>query len=252
MLYLRGRQFQTQEEISTLRPMIAQQLLSCPHSLIIMDEMQLLDRSTLAILQEFLDATVPYTWFKGEHVMINEAVWIFISDLLYNLKPDADNEEIEKLANEATLTKWMDLKQTSLLPFTVAFVSISKEPTRELVGKMISNLNSSLYNKIGDNPIKLRYDAEDGWLDTLADSFYERCLIPQREFMNYRCVYHFINEIASDMTTRTIKSLDWIKKQKKSYTITLTIKPGVDGNQKTLSVTDDVVEEPGKDYKKEL
>src|SRR5688500_11966336 len=100
---------------------IVKQLEKCPRSLIVIDDVEYVHSSTLLVLQQFMDDTVPHVVKKnGVKVFKNQAFLGLISDFGREGRTiGMDFQQLEKLVIEHTRDLWdLDPKTTQLIQYT--------------------------------------------------------------------------------------------------------------------------------------
>lgn len=115
---------------------IVSQLEKCPRSLIVIDDVQYVHSSTLMVLQQFMDDSVPYVVKRdGTRVYKNQALLGLISDFGREGRTVAMSyTELEALVQQHTQSLWdWDPKQTQLIQFTFPFVSLTDEDIQNII-----------------------------------------------------------------------------------------------------------------------
>jgi hypothetical protein len=134
-LYLRGSTFRAENATQAealrieMRDTIVNILAACSQSLIIIDEVELINRKTIAMLQEFLDDTFPWIDMGNRRVKAGGATFIFISDFgAEGITQEDTYEDVLTRIRYETERIWGDSKQAALIQHTVPFIPLSLSP----------------------------------------------------------------------------------------------------------------------------
>jgi len=157
LLYLRGNKYRIQNEKDTYKALeykeeilndIYNQLSSCPHSVIILDEAELPDEQTMEVFEEILDEQ-PMLQFKKKQTSKKDAIFIFISDfgMLENKSPKTI-EKIQNLIYTDTKNSWIHSKHTDLIQYIIPFVplSIQQDLPQSILKQVAYLIKNQIYN----------------------------------------------------------------------------------------------------------
>eukprot|EP01126_Amoeba_proteus_P063368 TRINITY_DN8731_c0_g1_i6.p1 TRINITY_DN8731_c0_g1~~TRINITY_DN8731_c0_g1_i6.p1 ORF type:complete len:419 (-),score=60.55 TRINITY_DN8731_c0_g1_i6:884-2140(-) len=139
-LYLRGSFFcgdseeSIKEHQDSLREKVVRQLYACPHSLVVFDEVELVNPNTILAIQSFLDSTVPVVENKGWKADITKAIFVFISDFgVEGMSEGKSQQQLKEIVHIHSLKFWKDIKQNSLIEHVIPFSPLNQEGVREMV-----------------------------------------------------------------------------------------------------------------------
>lgn len=158
-VYIRGGTFRDVNDIekarNALQEKIFRQLQRCPHSLIVIDEVEVIHPDIIHFIHQFIDTTVNYLELYGEQVVTNKAIYLLISDFGPN---DARTEgmtveEIKNLVYKESAMYWNDLKTNSLIDFIIPFYPQSREGTFAMVKHHLGQLKNHHTLQISRNTI---------------------------------------------------------------------------------------------------
>lgn len=144
VLYLRGNAFIAQNEAmvlhfqSTLRKQINAKLKACPASLIIIDELQSMYRTTIKVFEDYLDTTFASDSYDRPNS--TQAIFVFISDFGKEgmTMNDSPQELIERAYTESA-DIWQG-KLSSLIQYIVPFMPRNYPGTFEYVNALTDRL----------------------------------------------------------------------------------------------------------------
>ena len=129
---------------------IARQLLSCPRSLIVLDDIERLSSSFLDFLQGPLHEHYPVASYRSEdgvrkEVSTRDAVFILISDLNEDrLSPDLPRKTAIEYIRAKARERWGDIKVVNFIQRTVPFVPLSNSEMKNVAEVTLKKLESAI------------------------------------------------------------------------------------------------------------
>jgi hypothetical protein len=147
LLYLRGELFVGDGDNRTahFRDEIARSIVSllsrCPDALIVFDEVEKVHRTTLQVLEAFLDSTVPSVNFHGVKVRTDRAVFILISDFgRADVTSNITVDEQKTLIEEVSRKIWKRMKVSDVIDHIVPFRPLDQVALEAIAQKFINDL----------------------------------------------------------------------------------------------------------------
>lgn len=150
-LVLRGSTYRSTNESEAhsfrlqMREAIATYLKMCPSALIIIDELELIHRHTISMLQAMLDSSFPYIETSGSRVSTAAATFIFISDFGAEGITQADDlDDVRTRIRFESERIWGDTKTASLIDHLIPFIPMrsSTDGAQRLTRFLIKRLPS--------------------------------------------------------------------------------------------------------------
>eukprot|EP01122_Echinamoeba_exundans_P014542 TRINITY_DN6615_c0_g1_i1.p1 TRINITY_DN6615_c0_g1~~TRINITY_DN6615_c0_g1_i1.p1 ORF type:complete len:401 (-),score=56.87 TRINITY_DN6615_c0_g1_i1:985-2187(-) len=198
-LYLRGSTFRAENATQAealrmeMRATILSILNSCSQSLIIIDEVELINRKTIAMLQEFLDDTFPWIDTGYKRVKTGGATFVFISDFgAEGITQEDTYEDVLTRIRYETERIWGDTKQAALIQHIVPFIplSLSQDGPILLIHHTIRQLSALEQFKRWGVPVNgsLPPLVDAASLEALTNFILDKARSPLYKNDNYRAI----------------------------------------------------------------
>eukprot|EP00457_Paulinella_chromatophora_P008319 gb/GEZN01008350.1/.p1 GENE.gb/GEZN01008350.1/~~gb/GEZN01008350.1/.p1 ORF type:complete len:417 (-),score=57.22 gb/GEZN01008350.1/:188-1411(-) len=154
-------------EVTLLRP-IVEQLLACPRSLILIDDIQHLNATMLSVLKEAFDPSVQQIRSArvGKAVGTSQAIFILSSDLEDQqrtfLKPDLDKADAIKAIKQMAVSRWGsdDKVQITQWVQVVPFLRLSQFDMLNIIEHCFVELEDNIRQFLRINAVELPYSID--------------------------------------------------------------------------------------------
>jgi ATP-dependent Clp protease ATP-binding subunit ClpA len=129
-LYLRGEHYQGLEHLEeyrqTITRRIVDQLVQCPNSLIVFDEVEFLAPQTVSVISAFLDDSIPtFQYSDNVKCRTNEATFIVISDFGMEGRTNSMSfQQVKTLVERDSTEFWINPKQPSVITHIIPFMPL--------------------------------------------------------------------------------------------------------------------------------